>query len=321
MSRKPDADAPTKYETPLPSYLEDFFVYYLKYYVEGEELEDWQMQLVDEIADAIVEKIKVQWKSSANTRRMFVPMNPENVWENKAEKVMRLTRRNLATFDKPFMGVLDDFVRETLKNRILPIRDEISSIIIAVNASEEEDSAVQTFCSGDTFYFEDLAQHLVEQEAWQSELYQRIPVIQYVRAREKFILEVIKFEESNHNSSVKNSRISNHNLNAKYRTTAAKTMTESLETVKSMIDEYQGSYQKAFEVKGVVYQHNVEEQEGCEANVKTNFSGYHRDLLVFLNPELDSIEEAVITGPAQELLADPEKYTEPEFNDYTAGIF
>jgi hypothetical protein len=90
-------------------------------------------------------------------------MNKEIVWENESDKVMNITRRNVATLDAAFITGLDDFIKSHVRSKIDPIREEVTGIVIATFASEDEKDAVKLFCSGSTFFFEDLAQHLVEQ--------------------------------------------------------------------------------------------------------------------------------------------------------------
>ena len=89
------------------------------------------------------------------------------------------------------------------------------------------------------------------QDAWRNELFHRLPLVQFIREWECFLLTVVKFEEDNRNSSTRKGPVALNNLNAKFRTTGAQTIDEGLGTVKRVIDEYQASQNKAFEVKGV----------------------------------------------------------------------
>jgi CRISPR/Cas system-associated endonuclease Cas1 len=161
---------------------------------------------------------------------------------------------------------------------------------------------------------------LLSQDAWQSELYQRYPLLQYVREWETFMLGLIKFEEDNHNSSVRKERVSSHNTNAKFRTLAAQTVSEGLQNLTAMITEYHSRFNKAFEVRGVVYLTKLEQQRKAVANVKTNFSGFKRDQLVLVDSEKDEILPIAVSPVVAQLLDDEERYAFIEFIDHSRGV-
>ncbi len=52
----------------------------------------------------------------SKTRTAFSAMNKEIVWENEPEKILHITRRNIATMDKAFMEKdLNDFAMKCIK--------------------------------------------------------------------------------------------------------------------------------------------------------------------------------------------------------------
>eukprot|EP00300_Choanocystis_sp_HF-7_P027791 c33024_g1_i1.p1 GENE.c33024_g1_i1~~c33024_g1_i1.p1 ORF type:complete len:322 (+),score=69.63 c33024_g1_i1:50-1015(+) len=315
---RPDPNTPSKYERELPSYISDFFVYYLKVHEDGEKLEDWQHDLIDRIAQSIIESIQERMKTSSKSRRAFIGMNAGTVWEDQAGKIMKLTRRNIATFDQEFIQELDDLIMSTLKAEIDPIRTELLDIIQGLYVSEEESSAVREFCCGNSYFVEDLAQHLVEQDAWRLELTERLPIIRFVCQREAFVLKAIQFEEQDHNSSARRVTISAMNESKRFRAAAAKTLEEGNAKVRELIEDYQARLGKAFEIKGVVYQYRLDDQEAVVGNRPTNFQNYRRDFLVFLDADSDTIDPLQSTQTIEEILA-ASSIVEHEFQDYTTN--
>eukprot|EP00300_Choanocystis_sp_HF-7_P022034 c21159_g1_i1.p1 GENE.c21159_g1_i1~~c21159_g1_i1.p1 ORF type:complete len:324 (+),score=75.18 c21159_g1_i1:40-1011(+) len=314
---RPSADVPSKYEKELPSYIEDFFVYYSKLHGEGESLEDWQEDLVNQIANNLVESIQEHMKTSSKARRAFVSMNAESVWEDTEHKIMRITRRNLATFEQEYINQVDDVIKETIKSEIDPIREELLEIIEGIYVSEEEGNAVREFCSGNKFFFEDLAQHIVEREAWRTELQERLPVIRYVWQREEFVLRAIHFEEQDRNSSARKTTIAALNEGKRFRAAAWKTLEQTNKKVRELINDYQSRLNKAFEIRGLVYQNNLDAQDACLGKIST-FQNYRRDFLVFLNSGNDEIEP-LVTTPAIEAFEAEHPLTEVEFQDFTSN--
>lgn len=286
--RRPDPKQYTKWESQLPFNLEDFMNQYVAWKLDGVSHPQWKQNEVAFLEKSLHDMIRVHWKESSKTRKLFVAMNADHVWQDKQMLTMHLTKRNLATLDPKFIPVLDKFVLDHMTSLIETIRSEAQHILDATYANANERKMVETITAGsdaETYNFNNYGRHLQMQADLRAEFKAKYGVLETLRQREIFVQKLVRFEELRRekaNDNVKGRQNVNNWL-PKFRSAAAKSLLDSNERAKVIMDEYTAKRGKTFLLLGENYfEEYLEKQKGEIARIVTNFSHFTENHL-FLN--------------------------------------
>jgi len=289
--RRPDPKDYTKWEKPLPFNLEDFMTQYNAWKLDGVTHPDWLQELVAKYEVGIKDMIRHHWKISSKTRKFFVAMNEASVWEDKAQKTMFVTRRNLATLDPNFIPELDNYILTNLTTLIEEIRAEVVAVLPSIYANETETADLTAKVAGTSntdYTFENYGKHLEFQVVYQDEFKAKFAPIEYLRQRELYIQNLVAWEQKTKTMATSPVKGSSNMMNwvAKFRLDASKILIKSNGVARKVVKEYEEQTGKTFTLltTHTYIPEFVAPQEAQLARVKTNFSYLTADVLFFDNP-------------------------------------
>jgi len=293
---KPSQKTPVKKsdEKPLSPCVEDYLT---QYTAEKGSLKPWAEQLVNTFTSEIKEKIRVHWKDSAKTRRMFTNFPVETVWEDEATKTMILNRRNFSLLEPTFLRSLEDYILNIMKNLEETSRDQIRKMVAASYCDEQETQQIEQLLAGtdDVHYsFETHTKTLELLDSWTTQLQCRFPVIEYGRTREQFMLQLIKWEEENKNLVTAKGTSSILRWVPQFRNDVFRVLKESSATATKLVSEAESKLGKEIKFNGTPFSEIFKKQDALISRSKTSFANFKRDSLYFLNESNDKIRDKVL---------------------------
>jgi len=319
-ARKPDPQGYTKWEKPLPYNLEDFMNQCVAWKREGVEHPEWKQKVVEELERDLTDMIRIHWKNSSKTRKLFIAMNKEEVWHDFKGLQMKLTKRNLATLDPNFQPEIQQHVLTVMTNLIETIRTEARTINEAVYPTDEDSAALLSKLEGneqEDYSFEKYGEHLEIQKQVHKELKDKFAAIEYLRKREQFVQKLVHFEQkhANFNPSAKGGKNLNNWL-PKWRLEASKILIKSFELAEKVMKDYEDASGKDFLLFGKDYRNDfLLKQKGQLAKVKTNFRHITDKELFFDNPrggaEGGPIAERILDSAITHIAAEGTPELEP----------
>lgn len=256
--------------------------------------QEWEVQLCESIEGPLNTFICKHFAESPKSRLVFSG-NMRHTWMPRRDKFV-FTKRNLAMLHPPVAARAEEFVISVLQTRCLAIQEEIQQILPVILASDDEYKQVMHFERAADFFFDNVAEHLCEQEHWRTELRNRYPLIEFLRDRERVIDRLITFEEWKLDPAKYNDRQTTMNFDAKFRSYAAGLLEKMNHEAVRRLTEYEEKQGRPLTVYGNPYWDYLEASVSELAMVRTNFHTLTRDALILL------FDIPPVSVPIQQLL-------------------